>query len=132
MRVKVVPLGHFAVRFPSAIIPAWLAHRASSVALRNPRVSIDEPHVALPKLYGAPAYARPPITVAVTPRPFDPDELPIEAYRFDDDVESVAAPGETSGTNGGDTSQQGSGGNGGLKPRSFSLRRIAGLLHGGD
>ncbi len=40
----------------------------------------DRVHVALPKLYGAPAYARPPV-VAVQPvdRPFDPDELPLEA-----------------------------------------------------
>ena len=30
---------------------------------RNSRVSIDEQHVALPKLYGAPAYARPPVLV---------------------------------------------------------------------
>ena len=35
---------------------------------------------AMPKLYGAPAYARPPVA-AVNPvdRPFDPDDLPIEA-----------------------------------------------------
>lgn len=40
----------------------------------------DRVHVALPKLYGAPAYARPPV-VAAQPveRPFDPDELPLEA-----------------------------------------------------
>ena len=40
----------------------------------------DRVHVALPKLYGAPAYARPPV-VAAEPveRPFDPDELPLEA-----------------------------------------------------
>jgi hypothetical protein len=36
----------------------------------------------MPKLYGAPAYARPPI-VPVKPveRPFDPDDLPLEAER---------------------------------------------------
>ena len=40
-------------------------------------MSIDEQqHVALPKLYGAPAYARPLPIVDATPRPFDPDELP--------------------------------------------------------
>jgi hypothetical protein len=41
---------------------------------------------AMPKLYGAPAYARPPV-VPVNPieRPFDPDELPLEAERSDDD-----------------------------------------------
>ncbi len=39
-------------------------------------------HVALPKLYGAPAYARPPIAAAApVERPFDPDELPIESQQ---------------------------------------------------
>jgi hypothetical protein len=42
-------------------------------------VSIDEQHVAFPKLRGAPAYARPPVPVPVTPRPLDPDELPLLA-----------------------------------------------------
>ena len=41
-------------------------------------MAIDEQHVALPKLYGAPAYARPPRPAAVVDRPFDPDDLPIE------------------------------------------------------
>ena len=40
---------------------------------------------ALPKLYGAPAYHRPvrPLAAPVA-RPFDPDDLPIEAVRADD------------------------------------------------
>ena len=43
-------------------------------------MSIDEPtHVALPKLYGAPAYARPAKLVDESERPFDPDDLPIAA-----------------------------------------------------
>lgn len=96
-------------------------------------MSIDEQHVALPKLYGAPAYARPPITVAVTPRPFDPDELPLEAQRIDDDLEVASTiPGQAYGSNGVDTSQHGQDGNGGLNPRSFTLRGIAGRLLGGD
>src|SRR3954451_8136412 len=48
-------------------------------------VAIDEQHVALPKLYGAPAYARPPRPSAETPKPFDPDDLPIEAVRSDEE-----------------------------------------------
>ena len=48
-------------------------------------MAIDEQHVALPKLYGAPAYARPPRPSADTPRPFDPDELPIEAVQTDEE-----------------------------------------------
>ena len=38
----------------------------------------DHGQAALPKLYGAPAYARPPVTpVQPVERPFDPDELPL-------------------------------------------------------
>ena len=48
-------------------------------------MSIDEQHVALPKLYGAPAYARPPGPVATVARPFDPDDLPIDAFMTDDE-----------------------------------------------
>jgi hypothetical protein len=57
-------------------------------------LAIDEQHVALPKLYGAPAYARPPRMAADTPRPFDPDDLPIEAVRTRGarDVFSLARP----------------------------------------
>ena len=56
-------------------------------------MAIDEQHVALPKLYGAPAYARPPRSAADAPRPFDPDDLPIEAVRTDEerDLLSTAA-----------------------------------------
>lgn len=42
-------------------------------------MSIDEQHVAFPKLRGAPAYARPPVPVPTSPRPLDPDELPLLA-----------------------------------------------------
>jgi hypothetical protein len=42
-------------------------------------MSIDEEHVAHPRLYGAPAYARPPAAVEPTPLPLDPDDLPIAA-----------------------------------------------------
>jgi len=46
----------------------------------------EEQHLALPHLYGAPAYSRPPRAVELVVRPFDPDELPIEADRTDDDA----------------------------------------------
>lgn len=48
-------------------------------------MSIDEQHVALPRLYGAPAYARPPSTAPTALRPFDPDDLPIEAFQTAED-----------------------------------------------
>lgn len=50
-------------------------------------MSIDEQHVALPKLFGAPAYARPVAPVATVPRPFDPDDLPIDAFQTQDERE---------------------------------------------
>ena len=46
---------------------------------------VEEQHVALPKLYGAPAYARPAPRVEEAPRPFDPDDLPIEAFQSPDE-----------------------------------------------
>ena len=39
----------------------------------------DEEHVAHPRLYGAPAYARPPLSITPTTLPPDPDDLPIAA-----------------------------------------------------
>lgn len=49
-------------------------------------------YVAMPRLMGAPAYARPPRTlVAETPRPFDPDDLPLEAWRSDDEWQAADA-----------------------------------------
>jgi hypothetical protein len=42
----------------------------------------DREVVSLPKLVGGPRYARPPkVGVAVTPRPPDPDELPLASER---------------------------------------------------
>lgn len=42
-------------------------------------------HVALPKLYGAPAYARPAVAVARSDRPFDPDALPLVVAMTDEE-----------------------------------------------
>lgn len=47
-------------------------------------VTETEQHVALPKLYGAPAYARPPKPVVPIERPLDVDDLPLEAERSAD------------------------------------------------
>jgi hypothetical protein len=50
----------------------------------------DQGHVALPKLYGAPAYARPPIVPVVkTERPLDPDDLPLESEQTEEERELV-------------------------------------------
>ena len=42
-------------------------------------------YMAMPHLMGAPAYARPPRIVMESPRPLDPDDLPIAAMRSAED-----------------------------------------------
>ncbi len=92
-------------------------------------MSIDEQHVAMPKLSGAPAYARPPIAVETVARPFDPDELPIEADLTDEEREfkatlparAFAPGGVTLGYSAGSQSTTSTG----LRPRAFSLRGLA-------
>jgi hypothetical protein len=50
----------------------------------------DRGHSALPKLYGAPAYARPPaVPAAPVERPFDPDDLPLEAELTSEELAQV-------------------------------------------
>lgn len=44
-----------------------------------------DPYYALPKLYGAPSYARPRRVVAQSERPFDPDDLPIAAAQTEEE-----------------------------------------------
>ena len=102
-------------------------------------MSIDEQHVALPKLYGAPAYARPVAPVATVPRPLDPDDLPIEALMSEEERAYAASLPARAWASGGGVvgSANGKGGHGGagssgLRPRQFNLRAIAGkLLSGG-
>ena len=51
----------------------------------------DDRHLALPKLYGQPAYARPSIAAtAPVERPFDPDDLPLEVDQSSEEREFVA------------------------------------------
>ena len=99
-------------------------------------MSIEEQHIALPKLYGAPAYGRPPRPTADLDRPFDPDELPLEAHRTDEEQEFVETlPASAYAPGGISLRRNGHGDTGtstGLRPRSFSLRGIAGRFLGGD
>ncbi len=92
-------------------------------------MSIDEQHVAMPKLYGAPAYGRPPVPVETVARPFDPDELPIVADQTEEEREFAAAlPAQVYAPGGIDLSQAGrseSKTSTGLRPRAFSIRGIA-------
>lgn len=98
-------------------------------------MSIDERPVALPKLYGAPAYARPPVAVARSQRPFDPDQLPLEVHRTEDErrfAEHLPARSYVSAMDGNGSGRSMDGPNRGLRPRSFSLRAFAGRLLGGE
>jgi hypothetical protein len=95
-------------------------------------VAIEDQHVALPKLYGAPAYSRPARPVEPSPRPFDPDDLPIAAYQTDEErdmAESLA--GRPYAPGGGAYIE--SNGQAPKHPpaRPLSLRAIAGRLLGG-
>ena len=99
-------------------------------------MSIDEQHVALPKLYGAPAYARPPALAATADRPFDPDDLPIEAFQTEEDRAFAAtlparawAPGGAA-LDGGRADGRRSGIPLSLAGHHLSLRSIAGKLLG--
>jgi hypothetical protein len=95
-------------------------------------VAIDEQHVALPKLFGAPAYARPAPVVAVTPRPFDPDDLPIEAVMTDEEREIAASlPAHAYAPGGAQLRADANGRRDGepqLHPRPLSLRALAGRI----
>lgn len=89
----------------------------------------DGRHVALPKLYGAPAYARPPAPVAHTMRPIDPDDLPLEAERTEEEQE-LARTLEARPYGGAAPSEQFAAREGApmLRARPFRLRAIAGRL----
>ena len=83
---------------------------------------------------GQPAYARPPRPTAETPRPFDPDDLPILAEMSDEEraiadrMPAHAYLGASSGVHG----PQKGGANGLLRPRGFTLRSLAGKILGGN
>ncbi len=98
-------------------------------------MSIDEQHVALPTLYGAPAYARPPLLVPETERPFDPDELPLVAEQTDEELEFTSSLPAHAWAPGGARVRRdaasASSGHHGIRGRHFRLRGIAGRLLGG-
>ena len=99
-------------------------------------MSVDERSVALPKLYGAPAYARPPVLpVAPTPRPFDPDQLPLAVYQTEEErryADHLPAHAYAPGSERGDSANPSGRSGEGLRPRLFNLRSKAGRLLGGD
>jgi hypothetical protein len=95
---------------------------------------MDEQHIALPKLYGAPAYARPTIVVETAPRPFDPDDLPIEAVQTEEEREIVASlPAHAYVPGGASVRPEKRGRKDAeptLHPRPLSLRALAGRILG--
>jgi hypothetical protein len=101
-------------------------------------LAIDEQHVALPKLYGAPAYARPPRPVeAELEKPFDPDDLPIEVEQTPEERELAAtlpahayAPGGSSTAKRPPSSASDEAPT--LRPKPLSLKALAGRILGGD
>ena len=103
-------------------------------------MAIDEQHVALPKLYGAPAYARPSHPIEETPRPLDPDDLPIEAFRTSEEQELaealpayafVAGGAQATGQHAAyPATRDGHGPQ--LRPKPLSLRAITGRFRIGD
>jgi hypothetical protein len=124
-----------ALSYHSAVLSARYhpSDRVSDHAIEDSSVALDEQHIALPKLYGAPAYARPTVVVDVTERPFDPDDLPIEAVQTDEERELAAklpahvyAPGGSRGRS--DRSRHDDEPR--LRPRPLSLRALAGRILG--
>lgn len=102
-------------------------------------MAIDEQHVALPKLYGAPAYARPaPIVEETVEKPFDPDDLPIAALQTPEERHLAATvPARSYAPGGGQRTGQAaafpatpSGQTPQLRPRPLSLRALAGRILG--
>jgi hypothetical protein len=96
-------------------------------------VAIEEQHIALPQLYGAPAYARPLRIVPPSPRPFDPDDLPITAIQTDAERElAETMPARLYAPGGGHLGPQEGADDGEptLRPRPLSLRALAGRILG--
>ena len=87
----------------------------------------EEHHVALPKLYGQPAYARPPRPVEQIQRPFDPDDLPLVAEMSEEEL-AVAAHGPAIRALNDDHQAH----DRRIEARPFRLRALAGRLLGGS
>jgi hypothetical protein len=103
-------------------------------AIEDSSVAIEEQqHVALPKLYGAPAYARPVLVVDHAPRPFDPDDLPIEAVQTEEERELTSTTPAGMVAGGAHSAQDNaSRGRPHLRPLPLSLRALAGRILGDD
>jgi hypothetical protein len=100
----------------------------------------SDPYFALPKLYGAPAYARPPRVVPESERPVDPDDLPIAAAMTEEErtyastvlqASGIFRPSDgagSTGDNGGDGVSSAGENGAQLAARRLSLRALTGRL----
>ena len=103
-------------------------------------MAIDEEFVALPQLYGAPAYARPAPVVVAAEKPFDPDDLPIEAYQTPEERDlALTLPAQLYEPVGAHASGQGAAypaqsddATPRLRPRQLSLKALAGRIRGNE
>jgi hypothetical protein len=87
-------------------------------------------HVALPKLFGAPAYARPPVEPVVrADRPFDPDALPLESALTEEERQLLAL--QTAGPTVTTAQAESLAAAEAARHRSLKLPSITGLLRGG-
>jgi hypothetical protein len=115
-----------------------VAEQSSARSFSESAVSTEEQqHVALPKLYGAPAYARPPMPVEEHhSRPFDPDDLPITAYQTEEERHFVEElPARAWAPGGGlllDVQDPAPRPARHMNARPFRLRALAGRLFGGE
>ena len=96
----------------------------------------EQQHVALPKLYGAPAYGRPVHAVEDAPRPFNPDDLPLSAHQTNEERDWIdSLPSHAYRPGGGvllgqqPDSQTGADAHV-LRGRPFRLRALAGRVFG--
>jgi hypothetical protein len=116
--------------------------RTDLLSLEDIDVAADpDPYFALPKLYGAPAYARAPRPVPDTERPPDPDDLPIAAVQTEEERAAVASLHASSSYRPGDgplgdwdgqrpalARGGGTGGGERVGARRFSIRALTGRL----
>lgn len=131
------PFVRFRGTLVRAIIQPWRrVSEARGTDPARPGLTNEEHYVALPKLYGAPAYGRPPRPVVeAVPRPPDPDDLPLEAFRGLDDDDLPGMSDSEARTSSGNGSGNGShavpeDGGPNLEPQPFSLRSLSRFITG--
>ena len=129
-----VPFSRSLARLSSVASPGHLGRATSLGSSEVTGLAYEDLHIAMPQLRGQPAYARPPRPPAETPRPFDPDDLPIVALMTDEErAIAEALPGRPYlGTSASGHGPQKGHANGLLRPRALLLRSLAGKILRGN